>query len=167
MIGGFEMKVKAVRIAVDILMFIVLILVVVTPYLLESRFGNLTRQQTFLFDSGNAGQWHQWLGWTLTVLMVLHLILNYKWILATTKNFGKVTKACKTHYIVMLLLIGFMTASIVSGAIWGSQGRLASDTVRMVHTLTSWAAIWVVGTHMGVHLIRFFSFFEKKKGKKK
>jgi len=156
---------KVVRIVVDILMFIVLLLVVITPYLLESRFGNLTRQQMFL--SRNAGTWHQHLGWVLTGLMVLHLILNYKWVLATTANFFKVNKACKVQYVVMILLIGFMTASIVSGAIWGAQGRDASDTVRMVHTLTSWAAVWVVGTHMGVHLVRFISFFEPKKPKKK
>ena len=161
------MKLKVVRVAVDILMFLVLILVVVTPYLLESRFGTLTRQQHFLFDGGNAGQWHQWLGWVLTVLMVLHLILNYKWFFATTKNFFKVTKACRAQYIVMMLLIGFMAASIVSGAIWGSQGRDASQTVRMVHTLTSWGAVWVVGTHIGVHLVRFISFFEPKKAKNK
>ena len=159
------MKLKIARIAVDVLMFLVLIMVIITPYLLESRFGTLTRSQYFLFDGWNAGTWHQRLGWLLTGLMVLHLLLNYKWIIATTKNLGKVTKACRVNYFVMLLLIGFMTASIVSGAIWGSQGRNASDTVRMVHTLTSWAAVWVVGTHIGLHLTRFISFFGSKKAK--
>ena len=160
-----QKSLKVVRIVVDILMFIVLILVVITPYLLESRFGTLTRAQEFL--GRNAGTWHQHLGWVLTGLMVLHLILNYKWVWATTKNFFKVTRACKVQYVVMILLIGFMAASIISGAIWGARGRDASQTIRMVHTLTSWAAIWVVGTHMGVHLVRFISFFESKKPKVK
>jgi len=160
------MKLKAIRISVDVLMFIVLILVLVTPYLLESRFGTLTRQQTFLFDSGHAGQWHQWLGWVFAGLAAVHMILNYKWILATTKNFAKVTKACRVHYITMLILIGLMISVIISGAMWGSQGRNASDTVRMVHVLTSWGSVWIIGTHMGLHLIRFFSFFETKKKKK-
>jgi len=147
-------------------MFIVLILVLVTPYLLDQRFGTLTRQDTFLLDGGHAGQWHQWLGWVFAGLAALHMILNYKWIIATTKNFGKVTKACKTHYVTMLILIGFMVAVIVSGAMWGSQGRNASDAVRMTHTLTAWASVWIIGTHMGLHLVRFFSFFEKGKKKK-
>jgi len=158
------MKLKVVRIATDVIMFLVLILVIVTPYLLESRFGTLSRQQMFL--GMNAGTWHQRLGWVLTGLMVLHLLLNYKWVLATTKNFFKVTKAGWAHYIVMLLLIAFMAASIISGAIWGSQGRYATNTVRMVHTLTSWAAVWVVGTHIGVHLMRFVAFFEPMTPKK-
>ena len=159
------MKLKPVRITVDILMFIILIAVLITPYLV--RFGPLERSDTFLFDSGSAGQWHQWLGWCFAGLAFLHMILNYKWIVATTKNFGKVTKACRTHYITMLILIGFMIAVIISGAIWGARGRDASNTVRMVHTLTAWASVWIIGTHMGLHLVRFFSFFESKKGKKK
>ena len=160
------MKLKVVRITVDILMFIILILVVVTPYLLESRFGTLTRGQTFLFDGGNAGQWHQWLGWAFAGLMVVHLLLNYKWVISTIKNFGKVTKNCKTQLIILLLLIGFMIACVISGGMWGAQGRDASDTVRMVHTLTAWASVLLIGTHIGEHLARFVAFFETKKRKK-
>lgn len=160
------MKLKVVRIAVDILMFIILILVVVTPYLLESRFGTLTRQQTFLFDGGSAGQWHQWLGWVFAGLMVVHLLLNYKWVIATTKNFCKVSKTCKTQYIIMVLLIGFMVACVISGGIWGARGRDASQTIRMVHTLTAWASVLLIGTHIGEHLARFVAFFESKKPKK-
>ena len=161
------MKLKVVRVTVDILMFIILILVLITPYIMESRFGTLTRQQTFLFDGANASWWHQRLGWVFAGLMVVHMLLNYKWIIATTKNFFKVTKNCKTQYIIMVLLIGFMVACVISGGMWGAQGRDASDTVRMVHTLTAWASVLLIGTHIGEHLARFFAFFESKKGKGK
>jgi len=154
---------KAVRIVVDVLMFIVLVLVLVTPYLI--RYGPLERAQMFL--NRNASTWHQHLGWLFVGLMALHLVLNYKWILATTRHFFKVTKACKAQYITMLLLIGFMVASVISGAMWGSRGRDASDAIRMVHVLTSWAAVWLVGTHIGLHLVRFVSFFESSKRKAK
>ena len=158
------MKLKVVRITVDILMFIILILVLITPYLLERRFGTLTSANTFL--GWHAGEWHQYLGWAFAGLMVIHLFLNYKWVVATTKNFFKVTRACRSQYIVMVLLIGFMIACVISGGMWGARGRDASDAVRMVHTLTAWASVWLIGIHMGVHLVRFMSFFESKKPKK-
>ena len=153
---------KVARIVVDILMFIVLIVVLITPYLI--RYGPLERSSEFL--GMNASAWHQRLGWIFVGLMVLHLALNIKWVLATTVNIFKVTKACKAQYIIMVLLIGFMVASVISGAMWGAAGRDASDCVRLVHVLTSWAAVWLVGTHMGIHFIRFLSFFESKKPKK-
>ncbi|MCL2422105.1 MAG: hypothetical protein FWD03_09635 [Defluviitaleaceae bacterium] len=157
-------KLRIVSVVVDVAMFLVLALVVITPYLLTSRFGTLERSDLFL--GWNAGTWHQNLGWLLTGMMVLHVILNFKWVMATAKNFKKISKASKSQFVIMLLLFVTMTASIVSGAMWGAAGRDATDCIRMVHTLTSWAAVWVVGIHIGVHFARFLSFFEAHAAKK-
>ena len=174
------MKLKVTRIVVDILMFLALILVLVTPYLMRANLfseatlarrgieGNSLRPWEFL--GWNLSTWHQNIGWLLAALMVLHLVLNFKWILATLKNFKRLSQSCKINLVVMLLLIITMTISIVSGAIWGARpGPIdrggATQVVRVVHILSSWAAVWVTGIHMGLHLTRFFAFFKSKKKK--
>ena len=154
-------KIKPLSITVDILMVITLILAIITPYLLESRFGTLTRQDLFL--GSNAGQWHQNLGWVFAGLAVIHVILNLKWICATVKNLSKVNRITKVQLLMCLILVIVMVACIWSGALWGSMGRDATDTVRMVHTLTAWATIWIVGIHMGLHCSRLLAFFDPKK----
>ena len=154
-------KLKSLSVTVDILMVIVLILALITPYLLTSRFGTLERSQEFL--GWNAGQWHQNLGWVFAVLAGVHVILNLKWLFATTKNFSKVNRITKAQLFMCLLLIIAMVACIWSGALWGSMGRDATDTVRMVHTLTAWATIWVAGIHTGMNWGRFMALFGTKK----
>ena len=154
-------KIRPLSITVNILMIIVLALAVITPYLLTSRFGTLERSQEFL--GWNAGEWHQNLGWAFAILAGVHVILNLRWLCATIKNFPKVNRITKVQLIMCLLLLAAMVACIWSGALWGSMGRNATDTVRMVHTLTAWATIWITGMHMGLHCGRFMALFGTKK----
>ena len=156
-------KFKLVSIIVNLSMILVLIPTIVTPYLLESRFGTLTRADQFL--GWNAGNWHQNLGWVFAFLAVIHVILNLKWLKATIKNFAKVNKVTKAQLIICLLLVISMVACIWSGARWGALGRNVTDAVRMVHTLSAWATMWIMGIHMGVNCSRFMAFFDFKKPK--
>jgi len=151
-------------------MFIVLILVVATPYFI--RLPNIGRPWTFL--GWNLSTWHQNLGWLLAGIMVVHLLLNIRWICKTLKNFFKLNRAAKAQIIIMLLLIIAMGASIISGAIWGSQpgpappaGEGASQYIRVTHILTSWAAVLLAGMHIGEHFNRFMGFFNTEQSAKK
>jgi len=109
------MKLKVLRIIIDIVMFLALILVVITPYFI--RIPTIGRGWEFL--GWNLSSWHQNLGWFLAVTMVLHTLLNIKWEIAVIKNWKKLNRGTKIQEIVIILLFISMAASITSGAIWG------------------------------------------------
>ena len=109
------MKLKVLRVTVDIVMFLALILVVITPYFI--RIPTIGRGWDFL--GWNLSDWHQNLGWFLAVVMVVHTLLNIKWEIAIFKNWRKLNRGTKIQAIVILLLFISMAASIISGAVWG------------------------------------------------
>jgi len=151
-------------------MFIVLMLVVATPYFI--RFPNVGRSWDFL--GWNLSIWHQRLGIVIAGLMILHILLNIKWMCKTIKNFVKLNRATKSQLVMMLLLIITMGVSIITGIIWGTQpgapppaGEGASQYLRVAHILSSWAAVLVTGMHIGAHFNRFMGFFGSSKAANK
>lgn len=171
---------RCLRVTVDILMFVVLILVVISPYFIRT----LTRAWTFL--GWNLSTWHQVLGYVFTGLMVLHIVLNFKWLAAVTKNFLKVNTMARVSCIVTFLLFAAMCVSIISGIMWGRQpgppppvpfnpyiappaaGWGASQSLRVVHIISSWAAVLFTGIHVGIHFSRFITLLlpsQKKSSK--
>ena len=110
------MKLKILRIITDIVMFLALILVVITPYFI--RIPTIGRGWEFL--GWNLSSWHQNLGWFLAVTMVLHTLLNIKWEIAIIKNWKKLNRETKVQEFVIILLFISMAASIISGAVWGN-----------------------------------------------
>ena len=102
---------------------------------------------------------HEWLGIAVAVPIVVHLLLNWKWIVATTRRFfGALPGQVRINYILNAALFITMTAVIFSGMMMSevalrslglSLGR--SPSMKMVHNLASTALVWVVGLHLAMH----------------
>ena len=102
---------------------------------------------------------HEWLGIAVAVPLVVHLLLNWKWIVATTRRFlGPLQAQVRINYVLNAALFITMTAVIFSGVMMSevalrslglSLGRIPS--MRLVHNLASTALVWVVGLHLALH----------------
>jgi len=158
--------IKRFSLVKDILMFLMLILLMLTPFG-SQRFGDWFVHLT---------SFHMLFGIILTVLFVIHICLNFKWLTGTIKNWGKAPQAAKAKFWMMILVLIFMSASIITGIIWGlgigvtptNIGGTNSfwifdlGSIRTAHATTSWAAFYLTGIHVGLHLTKFLSFLPKK-----
>ncbi|MCL2350262.1 MAG: hypothetical protein FWC67_02160 [Defluviitaleaceae bacterium] len=159
----------------DIIMFICLIGLMLTPYLL--RWPVFGRSWYFLGWNWHFSSWHQLFGIVLTVCFVTHICLNFKWLTGTTKAWAKANAGTKAKFWMMMLVLLTMGASIITGIIWGlgsgAQGVFSGsgnfpifgslDNVQFWHTITSWAAFYFTGIHIGLHLTKFLTFVAKPK----
>lgn len=91
---------KIIRVIVDILMFVITIL---------------------LMDINTTGRnTHEVLGIALTLFLIIHIILNFKWVSQITKNFKKVKRQTKILYIVDVLVFIVYFITIFLGLITSS-----------------------------------------------
>lgn len=166
----------------DIIMFICLIGLMITPYIMRGN-GNM-----LVFGDGSPGDlqlhlitFHFIFGVVLTLLFVIHIGINFKWLTGTAKAWGKANAATKAKFWMMIIVCLFMGTSIVTGILWGLGhpritdlgltqvegllGATPSTALGTWHTITSWAAFYFTGIHIGLHLQKFLSFFAKPKAK--
>ena len=102
---------------------------------------------------------HEWLGIAVAVPIVVHLLLNWKWIVATTRRFfGPLQAQVRINYILNAALFITMTAAIFSGMMMSevalrslglSLGR--SPSMKTIHNLASTTLVWVAGLHLAMH----------------
>ncbi len=102
---------------------------------------------------------HEWLGMAVAVPIVVHLLLNWKWIVATTRRFlGPLPRQVRINYMLNAVLFIAMAATIFSGMMMSevalrslglSPGRMPS--MRLVHNLATTALVWGVGLHLALH----------------
>lgn len=86
---------KKFKILIDILLFIVTVL---------------------LFDIELIGNLnHEILGITLSILIIIHVLLNLKWIKQVTKNLKKVNTKTKIMYIIDILTMLIYAGAIICG----------------------------------------------------
>lgn len=86
---------KKFKILIDILLFIVTVL---------------------LFDIELIGNLnHEALGITLGILIIIHIVLNFKWIKQVTKNLKKVNTKTKLMYIVDICIMLIYLGAIICG----------------------------------------------------
>ncbi|MCL2169604.1 MAG: hypothetical protein FWB74_06235 [Defluviitaleaceae bacterium] len=166
----------------DIIMFVCLIMLMVTPYLM--RLDGVGRNWYILGWNWHLASLHMFFGVILTIFFVIHIAVNFKWLTGTTKNWAKANAATKAKFWMMILVCIFMTASIVTGILWGMGtgvagfgtdsmiaaggpfvGSSPSSAIGTWHTITSWAAFYFTGIHIGLHLTKFLSFAQKPKPK--
>lgn len=99
---------------------------------------------------------HEWLGIGMTVLLILHHILNRKWYSALFK--GKYTpyRIAVTSVNTLLLAAIGITAlcgmSMSSHAVPFMYGTVNMMTARKFHLAFSWWAFIFMGMHIGLHL---------------
>ena len=171
------MNIKRFSLIKDILMFFCLIMLMLTPYLL--RVDSVGRNWEFLGWWWHFSSWHMLFGVILTVLFLIHIAINFKWLTGTAKAWKKANAATKAKFWMMILVCIFMSASIITGIIWGLGIPVAGvmdpvlgmheaatlNTIQFWHTITSWAAFYFTGIHIGLHLQKFLSFTAKPKPK--
>ena len=136
---------KKIRIFLDILLFIVTILLIST---------NITGH---LF--------HEILGITICVLIILHLILNRKWIANVTKNITKTKNNIKLLYFVDLLTFISYLGAILFGILISNQlfdfNTNGNVYFMLLHHVFGRCAIIMMAIHLGLHLKTIINKFIK------
>lgn len=140
---------KKVKILIDILLFIVTIL---------------------LFDIELIGNLnHEILGITISILIVIHIALNFKWIKQVTKNFKKVNLKTKVMYIVDIFTMIIYLGAIICGVMISDKifnFHMGSNLYMMLsHLIFGRLAIIIMFVHLGLHLYRIFSKIKNTKVK--
>lgn len=149
-IGVFGMKKQIVRMAVDLAMTVILLLLV--GY---SRIGETA---------------HEWLGITMTALFAAHHILNRKWISAVFH--GKYTPFRLFQTVITVLLCCTFIGSAVSGIIvskhiFASLFSGGASVARTVHMLCGYWNFVLMSLHLGLHWIAITGMVSKKLPKNK
>ena len=174
------MNIKRFSLIKDILMFFCLIMLMLTPYLM--RLDGVGRAWELLGWNWHLASLHMFFGTILAVLFLIHIAINFKWLTGTAKAWGKANAATKAKFFMMILVCITMSASIITGILWGLGtgvagfgtssmieatgpfvGSNSSSAIGTWHTITSWAAFYFTGIHIGLHLQKFLSFVAKPK----
>jgi hypothetical protein len=102
---------------------------------------------------------HEWLTIAGTVIIVLHLLLNWNWIGGLTKNFfRKATFKSRFNYIlnwlffidgILVMLTGIMISEVVLPA-FGLQAQ-HGGIWRQLHSLTADIALYILALHLALN----------------
>ncbi len=102
---------------------------------------------------------HEWLGIAFGAAIVTHLLLHWKWLVASTRRlFGKLPWATRVNYILNTLLFVAMTIIVLSG-IMMSEVALPALGIQLqsggawhqLHSLASDAALYLLALHVALH----------------
>lgn len=136
---------KKIRVILDILMFIITLL---------------------LMDIGKLGHVpHEFLGITIAILIVLHLILNFKWMKNITKNLGKVKSKTRIQYIINLFTFIIYFATIFLGMMISTHifnfHTNGNGYLMLLHHILGRLAAIIMLVHLGFHLNPMIKKFTK------
>lgn len=113
---------------------------------------------------------HEILGIIMAVLLVVHIIINWKWIKNITKNFKKVNKKTKMMYIVNWLTMVIYFGAIILGILISSEifkfKTMSNSTLVLAHIIFGKLAIIVMFLHIGINLDVIFLKVKNKMIKK-
>lgn len=122
-----------------------------------------------LLDTAITGlQLHELIGIGIFVLFIIHKLLNYKWIIAVTKNiFGKKTKLkTRIMYILDVLILMAVTLTVLSG-IFISKSLftwiIVSNTAfwKTIHSPVAYLSFILISIHLGLHWQYIMAAFRK------
>lgn len=102
---------------------------------------------------------HEWLGIAFGAAIVAHLVLHWKWLVATTKRFfGRLNGNTRLNYLVNALFFINMTVLIFSGLMISETAlpamgiRLSeSGGLQRLHTLSAEWVLWLLALHVALH----------------
>jgi cytochrome b len=99
---------------------------------------------------------HEWLGLAIAVLIVIHLLLSWSWITASTRRFFRgASNRTRVNYVLNLSLFAFMVAVIFSGVLSSQQAlpALASANTRWarLHDRFSDGLVALAATHLAIN----------------
>ncbi len=113
---------------------------------------------------------HEWLGIAMTVIVIAHHILNYKWYKALFKGRYTLYRIVLTVNDVLLLAAFGITAacgmSMSSHAVPFMHGLVNVMTARKLHLAFSFWAFTIMGVHIGLHLRSITAKFKPNKAVK-
>ena len=103
---------------------------------------------------------HEILGITMAILLLIHIVTNWKWVKNVTKNIKRVNKKTKLMYVVNLLTMIVYLGAIIFGIIISHElfKFETSSNYKFVitHIIFGRLAIVVMFIHVGMHLDRMF-----------
>ena len=102
---------------------------------------------------------HEWLGISLAGAFLLHILLHWRWLYATTSRFfKKLARQARINFILNLaLLIDFtlitLTGFFISEEALPLLGLQGSQEMawKWLHTASAELSIWIVGLHIALH----------------
>ena len=117
----------------------------------------LTVLLLFIMAYQVTGDWlHEWLGITMTVIVICHHVLNYKWYKSLFK--GKYTAYRIILTAADVLLLGAFALTALSGmsmsghAVPFMYGTINVMSARKLHLAVSFWSFTLMGVHIGLHL---------------
>mgnify|MGYP004524871233 CR=1 FL=1 len=122
---------------------------------------------TFLLMNVNfiSPLWHEIFGITISFLIIIHLILNFKWIKNITKNIKKVKSQTKILYAVDILtffsyFITITLGILISTSIFNFKTSY-NPYLMLIHHITGRLSLSLMLVHFGFHLNRINPKFTK------
>ncbi len=101
---------------------------------------------------------HEIAGSVIGVAILMHIGLNYRWVVNTTKKIfdPKLPKKTRFSFLLNILLIISMAAVIITGilisrVVFPSLAIQGGRSIRGIHGLSADATLAFVGLHVGVH----------------
>ncbi len=105
--------------------------------------------------------WHEWLGIGLGVAAIVHLLLNWKWVLNVTRRFFKrLPRQARINSILNLLLFVSFFLTMISGIMISKNlntaqalglSRDASTNWKQIHVWIPNVTLLIVGVHLALH----------------
>lgn len=130
--------------------------------MLKNLFIDLTALAAFFiaFEPHMTGETiHEWLSVALAGVLVVHILLHWKWVVQVTKRFVQQMRASvRLNYLVnaltflayvAVMLSGIMISKSVLGT-FGLQG-VHDQAWRMLHNLSANAALYMTALHFALH----------------
>jgi len=133
---------KQVRLFTAIVLFVSMVIVLLAPYTTGIPL-------------------HEWLGFLILIPWLIHLIVDWKWIVSTTRTFFKRGAGrSKFNYVLDWVLFFLLTVMIVSGVLI-SEAALPAIGIHInvdpfwfvIHTIASRFFMMLLGVHLALHLV--------------
>ena len=124
-----------------------------------------------LFNIGLIGNMmHEILGTSFAILIIFHILLNFKWIKQVTKNFKKTNTKTKVMYIsdiciMLIYLVAIICGILIANEIFSFHMSSSLGLV-LTHLISGRLAIIMMFIHLGLHLDRIFKKVKSEKLKK-
>lgn len=110
---------------------------------------------------------HEILGISISILLIIHIFTNWKWIKSVTKNFKKVNKKNKMMYIVCIITMVAYFGAIIFGIIVSDEifkfKTSSNFKFILIHIIFGKIAVITMLLHLGLNLDIIFVKIKNKK----